>query len=45
MAMLEAGAAAPDFTLPDQDGNDISLSDLKGSKLVIWFFPKANTPG
>lgn len=45
MAMLEVGAAAPDFTLPDQDGNELSLADLKGSKLVLWFFPKANTPG
>ncbi len=45
MALLEVGAKAPDFTLPDQDGNEVSLSDLKGSKLVLWFFPKASTPG
>ena len=45
MAFLEVGAAAPDFTLPDQDGNLVSLDDLKGSMLVVWFFPKANTPG
>ena len=45
MALLEVGAAAPDFTLPDQDGNNLSLADLNGSKLIFWFFPKANTPG
>lgn len=45
MAFLEVGSQAPEFTLPDQDGNMVSLSGLKGGKLVIWFFPKANTPG
>ena len=45
MTLLEVGSQAPGFTLPDQDGNMVNLSDLKGSKLVIWFFPKANTPG
>ena len=45
MALLEVGAAAPDFNLPDQDGNMVSMADLKGSKLVMWFFPKANPPG
>jgi len=43
--MLEVGTKAPDFTLPDQDGNDVSLSDYVGKKVVLWFFPKANTPG
>jgi peroxiredoxin Q/BCP len=43
--MLKIGTKAPDFTLPDQDGNDVSLSDFKGKKLVLWFFPKANTSG
>lgn len=43
--MLEVGSNAPDFTLQDQDGNDVSLSELKGQKVVLWFFPKANTPG
>ncbi len=43
--MLEIGSKAPDFTLPDQDGNDVSLSDLAGKKVVLWFFPKASTPG
>lgn len=45
MALLEVGAKAPDFILPDQDGKMVSLDDLKGSKLLVWFFPKANTPG
>lgn len=43
--MLTEGSKAPDFTLPDQDGNYVSLSDFKGQKVVLWFFPKANTPG
>ena len=43
--MLAIGSKAPDFTLPDQDGNVVSLSVLKGQKVVLWFFPKANTPG
>ncbi|SVC55756.1 uncharacterized protein METZ01_LOCUS308610 [marine metagenome] len=36
---------APDFTLPDQNGDDVSLSDFSGKKIVLWFFPKASTPG
>lgn len=44
-AMLEIGTKAPNFTLPDQDGNDVSLSNFKGSKVVLWFFPRASTPG
>ena len=43
--MLDLGTKAPDFTLPDQDGNDVSLSDYVGKKVVLWFFPKASTPG
>lgn len=43
--MLEAGEAAPEFTLPDQDGNDISLSDLRGQTVVLYFYPRADTPG
>ena len=43
--MLKVGDQAPDFSLPNQDGKNISLSDYKGKQLVIWFFPKANTPG
>ena len=43
--MLEVGTKAPDFTLPDHDGNDVSLSDYAGKKVVLWFYPKASTPG
>ena len=37
--------AAPEFTLPDQDGNDVSLSDLRGRGVVLWWFPQAFTAG
>ncbi len=43
--MLEAGATAPDFTLPDQDGNEICLSALQGETVVLYFYPRAYTPG
>jgi peroxiredoxin Q/BCP len=43
--VLEAGAAAPDFTLPDQNGNEVSLSGLKGETIVLYFYPRADTPG
>ena len=43
--MLDVGAKAPDFTLPDGDGIEISLDNFRGKKVVLWFFPKANTPG
>jgi peroxiredoxin Q/BCP len=43
--VLEAGAKAPDFTLPDQDGNELSLADLKGETVVLYFYPRADTPG
>jgi peroxiredoxin Q/BCP len=43
--MIEEGAQAPDFTLPDQDGNAVSLSDLRGRPVVLYFYPKADTPG
>lgn len=43
--MLDVGQAAPDFTLSDQDGNPVSLSALKGRKVVLYFYPKDNTPG
>ena len=42
--MIEAGTRAPDFTLPDQDGNDISLGDFAGSKLVLAFYPLDFSP-
>ena len=43
--MLKVGDQAPDFSLPNQDEKDVSLSDYKGKQLVIWIFPKASTPG
>ena len=43
--MLKVGALAPDFTLKDKDGNDISLSDFRGQKVVLYFYPRDNTPG
>jgi peroxiredoxin Q/BCP len=43
--MVEQGAEAPDFTLPDQDGNPVSLSELRGTPVVLYFYPKADTPG
>jgi thioredoxin-dependent peroxiredoxin len=43
--MIETGARAPDFTLPDQDGNAVSLSDFAGKTLVLYFYPKASTSG
>jgi thioredoxin-dependent peroxiredoxin len=36
---------APDFTLPDQDGNKVSLKEFLGKTVVLYFFPRANTPG
>ena len=42
---LQIGEPAPDFTLPDQDGNPVSLSGLKGQRVVIYFYPKDDTPG
>lgn len=43
--MLEVGTKAPDFTLLDQNGNTVSLSDYKGKKVVLYFYPRDNTPG
>lgn len=43
--MLEAGDIAPAFTLPDQDGNDVSLEDFRGQPVVLYFYPKDDTPG
>lgn len=45
MTTLKIGDNAPNFTSKDQDGNTISLSDYKGKKLVLFFYPKASTPG
>ena len=44
MSITEA-KAAPDFTLPDQNGEPVSLSDLKGKQVIVYFYPKDNTPG
>ena len=43
--MLETGMKAPDFSLPDKNGNTVSLSDFLGKKVVLYFYPKDNTPG
>lgn len=45
MTTLKVGDKAPEFTSPDQDGNTVSLNDFKGKKLVLFFYPKASTPG
>jgi peroxiredoxin Q/BCP len=45
MIELKIGDPAPDFSAPDQDGNVVSLEDFKGKKLVLYFYPKDNTPG
>ncbi len=43
--MLEVGQRAPQFTLPDQDGTEVSLQDLAGRPVVVYFYPKDDTPG
>ena len=43
--MLQIGMNAPDFTLPDKDGNPVTLSGLRGRKVILYFYPKDNTPG
>tara|TARA_B100000579_G_scaffold78747_1_gene61144 strand:+ start:184 stop:315 length:132 start_codon:yes stop_codon:yes gene_type:complete len=43
--MLKKGNKAPDFSLEDQDGNSVSLVDFRGQKVLLWFYPKASTPG
>ena len=45
MNTLSAGDAAPLFSLPDQDGKPVSLESLKGKKVLVYFYPKAMTPG
>ena len=43
--MLEPGQDAPDFSLPNQDGEPVSLASLRGQRVVLYFYPKADTPG
>ncbi|MCK5467249.1 MAG: thioredoxin-dependent thiol peroxidase [Cyclobacteriaceae bacterium] len=43
--ILKAGDVAPDFSVNDQNGNPVKLSDFKGKKVVLYFYPKDNTPG
>ena len=45
MTRLIAGQQAPDFTLPDQDGQPVSLSQFRGKKVLVYFYPRASTPG
>lgn len=42
---LEPGDAAPDFTLPDADGNPVTLADYRGRSVIVYFYPAASTPG
>ena len=43
--MLEVGTKAPDFTLPDKEGNPVTLSSFLGKRVVVYFYPRDNTPG
>ena len=43
--MVEPGQDAPDFSLADQDGNQVALSELRGETIVLYFYPRADTPG
>jgi thioredoxin-dependent peroxiredoxin len=43
--VLKPGDKAPDFEVPDQEGKKVALKDLKGKRVVLWFYPKADTPG
>jgi thioredoxin-dependent peroxiredoxin len=43
--LIEEGTKAPDFTLPDQDGREVSLADFAGRTLVLYFYPRADTRG
>ena len=43
--MLKVGDTAPDFEAVDHNGNTVRLRDLRGKKVVLWFYPKADTPG
>ncbi len=43
--MLKRGDQAPDFAAPDHEGREVSLESLRGKRVVLWFYPKADTPG
>ena len=43
--MLKIDTKAPEFELSDQDNNTVNMSDFKGQKVLLWFYPKASTPG
>jgi thioredoxin-dependent peroxiredoxin len=45
MSKIEEGKKAPDFTLSDQDGKPVTLSEFKGKDVIVYFYPKADTPG
>jgi len=45
MALLNVGDPAPDFVVKDHLGEDVQLSSLRGMRVVLWFYPKADTPG
>lgn len=43
--LLAVGSAAPSFSVSDHEGNTVSLEDLEGQRFILWFYPKADTPG
>ena len=43
--MLSIGSSAPEFELRDQDGNSVNITDFEGQKVLLWFYPRASTPG
>jgi thioredoxin-dependent peroxiredoxin len=45
MTPLKIGSTAPDFTLPDENGKPVSLSSFRGKKVILYFYPKDDTPG